>query len=191
MAVKRVKGARKPGGKKPAKAIKKAVKARPAKRKPARKAKPVKAKPEKKQVRKPGKLPKKAFKAKRAKKPVRMLAKGRPKKPVKKIAKKPVRKQATKKQVKRPRAENPKTVALKGPAKRASALQNLPLIKGGLSQEEIALKVLDVYFSEVARRGLKRRLSLDEVINAYFYALLRVKRKAIGIEEVKKAALRD
>ncbi len=52
------------------------------------------------------------------------------------------------------------------------------------SNEELALRILDVYFREVARRGLKRSLSLDEVINAYFYSLLRIQRKGIELEEI-------
>lgn len=54
------------------------------------------------------------------------------------------------------------------------------------SDEELALRMLDVYFREVARRGLKRSLSLDEVINAYFYALMRMQRSSIELEEIKK-----
>ncbi len=49
--------------------------------------------------------------------------------------------------------------------------------------EEIAFKMVETYFKEIARLGFKRQLSLDEIINAYFYALARVKRK--GIEEVE------
>ncbi|MBN2066968.1 MAG: hypothetical protein JW744_00690 [Candidatus Diapherotrites archaeon] len=59
------------------------------------------------------------------------------------------------------------------------------------SDEAIALRMLDVYFTEIARYGLKRRLTLDEVINAYFYALLRVERKGIELNEIKKAILRE
>jgi len=54
-----------------------------------------------------------------------------------------------------------------------------------LCDEEIALKMLDVYFTEVARHGLKRTLTLDEVINSYFYSLIRVRRKAVELKEVK------
>ncbi len=54
------------------------------------------------------------------------------------------------------------------------------------SDEEIALRMLNVYFREVARRGLKRSLSLDEVINAYFYSLMRIQRKGIELEEICK-----
>lgn len=43
--------------------------------------------------------------------------------------------------------------------------------------EEIAFKIIQTYFKEIARYGFKKQLTLDEIINAYFYALARVKRK--------------
>jgi len=148
------------------------------------------------------KKPKKAARKARPKK--RPVKKARPKrKPVKKPARKrPARKAAAKKPV-LPEIKIAKIVdgvisgitlgqemRLKAVKKLASATK-LPSVQEGLSQEEIALKMLDVYFTEVARYGLKRKLSLDEVVNAYFYALLRVQRKGIELEEIKKAALRD
>lgn len=55
------------------------------------------------------------------------------------------------------------------------------------SDEDLALRLLKVYFMEVARHGLKRSLSLDEVIDAYFYSLKRVERKDIELKEICKA----
>ncbi len=55
-----------------------------------------------------------------------------------------------------------------------------------LENEELALRLLDVYFSEVARHGLKRKLTLDEVVNTYFYALMRVQRKDIELSATKE-----
>ncbi|MFA4855646.1 MAG: hypothetical protein WC634_03615 [archaeon] len=52
--------------------------------------------------------------------------------------------------------------------------------------EELALKMIDVYFGEVARYGLKRKLALDEVVNAYFYCLMRVQRKGVEMNAVKE-----
>lgn len=43
--------------------------------------------------------------------------------------------------------------------------------------EEIAFKIIQTYFIEIARVGFKRKLTLDEIIDAYFYALARVKMK--------------
>jgi hypothetical protein len=47
----------------------------------------------------------------------------------------------------------------------------------GPDDEEIAFKIMQTYFIEVARLGFKRRLTLDEIIDAYFYSLARVKMK--------------
>ncbi|MFA5931265.1 MAG: hypothetical protein WC821_03055 [archaeon] len=53
--------------------------------------------------------------------------------------------------------------------------------------EEIAFKIVQTYFIEVARLGFKRQLTLDEIINAYFYALARVKRQNVEMSEVADA----
>ena len=44
-------------------------------------------------------------------------------------------------------------------------------------EEEIAFKIIQTYFIEIARQGFKRQLTLDEIINAYFYALAMVRSK--------------
>jgi len=46
-----------------------------------------------------------------------------------------------------------------------------------ISDEEIALRMVKLYFAEVARLGFKRSLDLDAIINAYFYSMARLKRK--------------
>jgi|GEM_PF-928326 len=43
--------------------------------------------------------------------------------------------------------------------------------------EEIAFKIVQTYFKEIARYGFKKQLTLDEIINAYFYALAKVRRQ--------------
>jgi hypothetical protein len=53
--------------------------------------------------------------------------------------------------------------------------------------EEIAFKIIQTYFIEIARLGFKRQLTLDEIINAYFYALARVRRQNIEASEVEEA----
>ena len=53
--------------------------------------------------------------------------------------------------------------------------------------EEIAFKMIQTYFIEIARQGFKRQLTLDEIINAYFYALARVKRKNVEMTQVEDA----
>lgn len=57
----------------------------------------------------------------------------------------------------------------------------------GPDSEEIAFKIVQTYFIEVARLGFKRQLTLDEIINAYFYALARVKRQNVEMSEVADA----
>jgi hypothetical protein len=46
--------------------------------------------------------------------------------------------------------------------------------------------MIQTYFIEIARQGFKRQLTLDEIINAYFYALARVKRKSMEVGEYDK-----
>lgn len=52
--------------------------------------------------------------------------------------------------------------------------------------EEIAFKIIQTYFMEIARMGFKRRLSLDEIIDAYFHALVRVRTKGGAGKEVSE-----
>jgi len=60
--------------------------------------------------------------------------------------------------------------------------------------EEIAFKIVQTYFKEIARFGFKKQLTLDEIVNAYLYALARVKREDVELSEVaqavKKAGIR-
>ncbi len=130
-------------------------------------------------------------------------------KPVKKrtVKRKPVRKRAVKRFVSSPRhvarrgfPEGRLAGIVEAAVKRArfEEVRRASVLKETISKktvsgsaavfgdEELALKMLDVYFSEVARHGLKRKLSLDEVVNAYFYALMRVQRKDIELGAIKK-----
>ena len=52
-----------------------------------------------------------------------------------------------------------------------------------LADEELAAKIVKVYFREVARIGFKRSLTLDEVINAYYYTLSRLEQKEVLMKE--------
>ena len=56
-----------------------------------------------------------------------------------------------------------------------------------LSDEELALRLTNLYFKEIAQLGFKRSLELDAVINAYFYSLARVKRKEVEAKEIIEA----
>ncbi len=52
------------------------------------------------------------------------------------------------------------------------------------SDEEVALGLAAVYFKEVARLGFKRSLEIDDILNAFFYSLARVKRKDVESKEI-------
>ena len=61
-----------------------------------------------------------------------------------------------------------------------------------LTDEEVAARIVQIYFKEVARLGYKRSLTLDEVINAYYYALSRLGNKKTLMESaVKKVILEE
>lgn len=61
----------------------------------------------------------------------------------------------------------------------------------GLSNEEIAARIVGTYFKEVARLGFKRQLSLDETMNAYYYVLSKLGNPKECIEEARRKALFD
>lgn len=52
--------------------------------------------------------------------------------------------------------------------------------------EEVAYRLVKLYFEEVARLGFKRRLDLDAIINAYLYALRRLESKKKEMNEISK-----
>jgi hypothetical protein len=55
-----------------------------------------------------------------------------------------------------------------------------------VDDEEIAFKIVQTYFKEIARFGFKKQLTLDEIVDAYLYALARVKRNESQNLEVAK-----
>lgn len=46
-----------------------------------------------------------------------------------------------------------------------------------LSDQDVAYRILAIYFENVARIGFKRKLDLDAVINSYLYTLSRLSNK--------------
>ncbi|MDO8537379.1 MAG: hypothetical protein Q7S21_00680 [archaeon] len=60
-----------------------------------------------------------------------------------------------------------------------------------VSDEVVALKLVALYFEEVARLGFKRQLDLDAVINSYFYSLSRIQRKENELATIKKIVLKE
>lgn len=61
----------------------------------------------------------------------------------------------------------------------------------GMSNEEVAAKLVQIYFKEIARLGHKRRLTLDETINAYYYTLSKIQNKSQGMNQVKNEVIED
>ena len=60
-----------------------------------------------------------------------------------------------------------------------------------MADEEVAARIVEVYFKEIARLGYKRKLSLDEVINSYYYALARLSRKEQVSKELMKKIVEE
>lgn len=61
----------------------------------------------------------------------------------------------------------------------------------GLSDEEVAARIVGIYFEEIARLGFKRSLGLDEVINAYYYTLSRLKNKGEAMKIATEKVVRE
>ncbi len=53
-----------------------------------------------------------------------------------------------------------------------------------MKDDEVALKIVHLYFEEIARLGFKRQLDLDQIINAYFYTLKRLGGKEEAIKKI-------
>lgn len=64
-------------------------------------------------------------------------------------------------------------------------------MKKTVSDEEVAFKIVNIYFEEIARLGFKRSLDLDAIINAYFYTLQRVKDKDKLLSEMGKKVMEE
>ena len=60
-----------------------------------------------------------------------------------------------------------------------------------LSDEEMAYKIVSLYVSEVSHRGEKRQMGLDTIINAYFYTLLRLRKKRQEMGYIEPAVKRE
>jgi len=59
-----------------------------------------------------------------------------------------------------------------------------------VTDEEIAQRLVKLYFEEIARLGFKRSLDLDSIINAYYYTLERIKRKNIELSLVAREVVK-
>ncbi len=64
-------------------------------------------------------------------------------------------------------------------------------MKKNLSDEEVAYRLVNLYFQEIARLGFKRRLDLDSIINAYLYSLERLKNKEKELESIRAEVMKE
>ncbi len=54
-------------------------------------------------------------------------------------------------------------------------------------KEHLAYLLMKLYFEEIARTGFKKSLSLEEIMNAYFYCLHRLQNTDYEIKKIKIA----
>jgi len=55
-----------------------------------------------------------------------------------------------------------------------------------LTDEEIALKIVEIYFEEIVRSGTKRKINFDSLINSYFYVLEKINNKDEMLTSLKE-----
>ncbi len=60
-----------------------------------------------------------------------------------------------------------------------------------MKDEEVALKIVRLYFQEVARLGFKRQLDLDQMINSYFYTLKKLKGKEEAMKKLTQKIVKE
>ena len=60
-----------------------------------------------------------------------------------------------------------------------------------MNDEEVAFRIVRLYFEEVARLGFKRQLDLDQMINSYFYTLKRLQGKDVEIRKATERIIKE
>ena len=60
-----------------------------------------------------------------------------------------------------------------------------------MNDEEVAFRIVRLYFEEIARLGFKRSLDLDQMLNSYFYTLKRLKDKDVAIIFLTAKVIRE
>ncbi len=60
-----------------------------------------------------------------------------------------------------------------------------------MNDEEVAFRIVRLYFEEIARLGFKRQLDIDQIINAYFYTLKKLSNKDVLMKEAIKKIVED
>ncbi len=109
----------------------------------------------------------------------RVKARAKPKRAVRRKARKAVRNRV-------PKIRSFRLKALQPRAPRAKAERAPQVVHRlhQLSQEQVAIELVKLYFEEVAHVGFKRTLDLDQILDAYHYALEKLKsRKPAAVEK--------
>lgn len=60
-----------------------------------------------------------------------------------------------------------------------------------MEDDELAFRLVELYVQEVSKGHEKRQMGLDTLLNAYFYALLRINRKNREMSALSKAVDRE
>jgi hypothetical protein len=60
-----------------------------------------------------------------------------------------------------------------------------------MNDEEVAFRIVRLYFEEIARLGFKRTLDLDQMINAYFYTLKQLKGKDVALKKATEKLIKE
>jgi hypothetical protein len=60
-----------------------------------------------------------------------------------------------------------------------------------MEREELAFRLVELYVNQIADSQEKRRMGLDTIMNAYFYALLRLTRKEKEMQAFEKALSKE
>jgi len=60
-----------------------------------------------------------------------------------------------------------------------------------MEDEETAFKLVELYVRDVSKGHEKRQMGLDTIMNAYFYALLRIQRKSREMKALEAAVEKE
>lgn len=60
-----------------------------------------------------------------------------------------------------------------------------------MNDEEVAFRIVRLYFQEIARLGFKRTLDLDQMIDAYFYTLKQLKGKETALKKATEKLAKE
>ncbi|MAG21887.1 MAG: hypothetical protein CL943_01095 [Candidatus Diapherotrites archaeon] len=71
-------------------------------------------------------------------------------------------------------------------AKKKTVTRTIYKKQSGLPDEEVAYRLVKMYFEDVARTSLKRKVDLGEIVNAYFYALQRVSDREKELKAIQR-----